>query len=196
MLRNALRSLSHALPGSGIVAICLFSTFQLFNPSTFFMFYLDYNATTPLCQEALEAMLPWLQGNEGGYGNPSSIHAAGRRVRAAIDEARDELAALLRVKSHEIIFISGGTESDNLALLGLARRHRLRGNHLITAATEHHAVLHAMQFLRDYEGFDLTVLPVDQQGMIDPEQLREALRPETILVSMMVANNETGVIQP
>ncbi|HLB34509.1 MAG TPA: cysteine desulfurase family protein [Chthoniobacterales bacterium] len=160
------------------------------------MFYLDYNATTPLCQEALEAMLPWLQGNEGGYGNPSSIHAAGRRVRAAIDEARDELAALLRVKSHEIIFISGGTESDNLALLGLARRHRLRGNHLITAATEHHAVLHAMQFLRDYEGFDLTVLPVDQQGMIDPEQLREALRPETILVSMMVANNETGVIQP
>ena len=141
-------------------------------------------------------MLPWLQGRDGAYGNPSSIHASGRRVRAAIDNARDQLAALLKVKSHELIFTTGGTESDNLALLGLARRHRARGNHLITAATEHHAVLHAMQSLRDHEGFELTILPVDGEGMIDPEVLRQALRPETILVSIMQANNETGVIQP
>ena len=160
------------------------------------MIYLDYNATTPLCQEALEAMLPWLQGRDEAYGNPSSIHASGRRVRAAIDNARDQFAALLKVKSHELIFTTGGTESDNLALLGLARRHRARGNHLVTAATEHHAVLHAMQSLRDHEGFELTILPVDGEGMIAPEVLAQALRPETILVSIMQANNETGVIQP
>ena len=160
------------------------------------MIYLDYNATTPLCQEALEAMLPWLRGDEGGYGNPSSVHHAGRRVRAAIDEARDQWAQWLKVKSHEIIFTGGGTESDNLALLGLARRHRAKGNHLITATTEHHAVLHAMQVLRDREGFEVTILPVDSAGILDPEHLREALRPETLFVSLMEANNETGVIQP
>lgn len=160
------------------------------------MIYLDYNATTPLCQEALEAMLPWLQGKDGAYGNPSSIHYAGRKVRAAIDEARDQWAAWLKVKPHEIIFTAGGTESDNLALLGLARRHRQRGNHLITAATEHHAVLHAMEMLRDKEHFELTLLPVEKSGIVDVEQLRAALRPETILVSIMEANNETGVIQP
>ncbi len=160
------------------------------------MIYLDYNATTPLCQEALEAMLPWLRGDHGGYGNPSSVHHAGRRVRAAIDEARDQWAEWLKVKSHEIIFTGGGTESDNLALLGLARRHRLRGNHLVTAATEHHAVLHAMEALRDREGFEVTFLPVDRAGIIDPERLRDVLRPETLFVSIMEANNETGVIQP
>lgn len=162
----------------------------------FFMTYLDYNATTPLCQEALEAMLPWLRGDHGGYGNPSSVHHAGRRVRAAIDEARDQWAEWLKVKSHEIIFTGGGTESDNLALLGLARRHRVKGNHLITAATEHHAVLHAMQMLRDREGFELTILPVESSGIVDAKRLQEALRPETILVSIMESNNETGVIQP
>lgn len=160
------------------------------------MIYLDYNATTPLCQEALEAMLPFLQGRYGEYGNPSSIHIAGRKARAAIDEARDQWAQWLQGKPHEIIFTSGGTESDNLALLGLARRHRKKGNHLITAATEHHAVLHAMQALRDQEGFELTILPVKSDGIIDPEILRAALRPETILVSIMESNNETGVIQP
>ena len=160
------------------------------------MVYLDYNATTPLCHEALEAMLPWLQGVHGGYGNPSSIHRAGRQVRAAIDEARDQWAQWLGAKSHEIIFTAGGTESDNLALLGLARRHRVKGNHLITAATEHHAVLHAMEVLRDREGFELTLLPVDHEGIVDGKVLEEALRPETILVSIMEANNETGVIQP
>lgn len=156
------------------------------------MIYLDHNATTPLCNEALEAMLPWLQHG----GNPSSIHEAGRRARAAIDDARDLLASLLGAKSHEIIFTSSGTESDNLALIGLARKHRHRGNHLITSATEHHAVLHAMEFLRDHENFDLTMLPVTKEGLIDPETVTAALRPETILVSIMTANNETGVIQP
>ncbi|KAB2643397.1 MAG: cysteine desulfurase [Verrucomicrobia bacterium] len=160
------------------------------------MIYLDYNATTPLCQEAFEAMLPWLKGDNGGYGNPSSIHYAGRQVRAAIDASRDHWAHWLGAKSHEIIFTGGGTESDNLALLGLARRHRARGNHLITVATEHHAVLHAMEFLRDHEGFELTLLPVNHEGVVDPRMLEEALRPETILVSIMEANNETGVIQP
>ena len=160
------------------------------------MIYLDYNATTPLCQEAWEAMLPWLRSEEGGYGNPSSIHALGRRARAAIDDARDQLAKLLGVKSHELIFTAGGTESDNLALLGLARRHRNRGKHLITSATEHHAVLHALQFLEKQEGFEVTFLPVDQLGKVDSKTLREALRPDTILVSIMEANNETGTLQP
>lgn len=160
------------------------------------MVYLDYNATTPLCKEAWEAMLPWLQPGEGGYGNPSSIHVFGRRARAAIDEARDQWASWLGVKSHELIFTGGGTESDNLGIIGLARRHCDRGRHLITAATEHHAVLHAMEFLQKHENFDVTYLPVDHDGVIDSERLREALRSDTILVSMMQANNETGAIQP
>lgn len=160
------------------------------------MVYLDYNATTPLCQEAWEVMLPWLQPGQGGYGNPSSIHALGRRARASIDEARDQWAHWLQVKSHELIFTGGGTESDNLAILGIARRHRDRGHHLITAATEHHAVLHGMEFLQKQEGFEVTYLPVNHDGIVDSDGLREALRPETILVSIMQANNETGTIQP
>jgi len=158
------------------------------------MIYLDYNATTPLCPEARAAMLPWL---EGLTGNPSSIHAPGRRARAAVDDSRDRMAALLGVKSHEIIFTSGGTESCNLALLGLARRHRTpEKNHLIMASTEHHAVLHAMRSLAAREGYELTELPVDSSGLVDPEVFASALRPETLLASVMVANNETGVIQP
>lgn len=157
------------------------------------MIYLDHNATTPLRSEARAAMLPLL---EGGTGNPSGIHAPGRRARAAIDEARDTIASLLGAKSHEIIFTSGGTESCNLALLGLARRHRATGkNHLLTAATEHHAVLHTMRSLASREGFDLTILPVDAQGRVDPATFVDALRPETLLASVMMANNETGVIQ-
>lgn len=158
------------------------------------MVYLDHNATTPLCPEAREAMLPLMGGSQG---NPSGIHAPGRRFRAAIDGSRDTIAALLRSKAHEIIFTSGGTESCNLALLGLARRHRSTGkNHLLTAATEHHAVLHTMQSLASREGFDLTILPVDEQGVVDPGAFEAALRPETLLASVMMANNETGVIQP
>jgi len=157
------------------------------------MVYLDYNATTPLAPEALEAMLPYLR---AGYGNPSSIHAAGREARAAVDDARDRVAALLGVRPHEIIFTGGGTESCNLAVLGLAHAHAPRGRHVITAATEHHAVLHACEHLQHHEGFELTILPVDREGLVNPADLRAALREDTILVSVMHANNETGTIQP
>src|SRR4051812_46448778 len=112
------------------------------------MIYLDYNATTPLCSPALEAMRPFL---EQHFGNPSSVHAAGRQTRAAVDDARDRLAHLLGVRPHELIFTSGGTESNNLAILGLARANRDRGRHLISVRTEHHAVLNAFEHLKERE---------------------------------------------
>jgi cysteine desulfurase len=157
------------------------------------MIYLDYNATTPLCTAAREAMRPFL---EEHFGNPSSVHAAGREARAAIDDARDRIAALLGARPHEIIFTSGGTESNNLAVLGLARREASKGRHLISNRAEHHAVLHAMEQLEKREGFEVTWLDLSSEGLIDPDQLRRAIRPDTILVSIMSANNETGVIQP
>jgi cysteine desulfurase len=157
------------------------------------MIYLDYNATTPLCAPALEAMQPFL---ERHYGNPSSVHAAGREARAGIDDARDRLADLLGAKPHELIFTSGGTESNNLAVLGLARAHRDRGRHLICATTEHHAVLHAFEHLEKRDEFEVTWLPVDDRGRVDPDDLGRAIRADTILVSIMTANNETGVVQP
>ena len=157
------------------------------------MIYLDYNATTPLCDAAREAMLPYLDRH---FGNPSSVHAAGREARAAIDNARDKLAALLRVKPNEIIFTSGGTESCNLAVFGLARCRTQRGGHVISARTEHHAVLNAIEHLEKHEGFEVTWLNVSRDGIIDIDQLAGAIRPETRLVSIMTANNETGVIQP
>src|SRR5258708_30001664 len=157
------------------------------------MIYLDYNATTPLCDVAREAMLPYLDRH---VGNPSSVHAAGRETRAAIDNARDKLTALLRVKPNEIIFTSGGTESCNLAVFGLARCRMQRGGHVISAKTEHHAVLNAMEHLEKHEGFEVTWLSVSRDGIIDLDQLADAIRPETRLVSIMSANNETGVIQP
>jgi cysteine desulfurase len=158
------------------------------------MIYLDHNATTPLCPSAREAMIPWLGEL---IGNPSSIHAPGRRARGAVDDSRDRIASLLGAKPHEIIFTSGGTESCNLAILGLARRHRTpEKKHLVTVSTEHHAVLHAMRSLAAGEGFELTELPVNSQGLVDPTRLEASLRPDTILASVMFANNETGVIQP
>lgn len=157
------------------------------------MGYLDYNATTPLAPEALEAMLPFLRSE---YGNASSIHAHGRRARAAIDDARDRLAALMGVRPHEIVFTSGGTESVNLGVIGLALAGTARGRHLVTAATEHHAVLEAAAYLRQQHGFEITTLGVDAGGRIDPDALRAALRPDTVVVSIMSANNETGVLQP
>jgi cysteine desulfurase len=157
------------------------------------MIYLDYNATTPLCDAAREAMLPYLDRH---FGNPSSVHAAGREARAAIDNARDKLAALLRVKPNEIVFTSGGTESCNLAVFGLARCHMQRGGHVISARTEHHAVLNAIEHLEKHDGFEVTWLNVSRDGIIDLDRLAAAIRPETRLVSIMTANNETGVIQP
>ncbi len=157
------------------------------------MIYLDYNATTPLCDEAREAMLPYLDRH---FGNPSSVHAAGREARAAIDDARDNLAALLHVKPHELIFTSGGTESCNLAVLGLARCPLLRGGHVISNKAEHHAVLNALEHLEKREDFEMTWLNLSERGIVDLDQLAAAIRPETRLVSIMTANNETGVIQP
>jgi len=157
------------------------------------MIYLDYNATTPLCEPARAAMLPFL---EEKFGNPSSVHAAGREARAAIDDARDRLASLLAAKPHELIFTSGGTEANNLAILGLARSRTARGKHLISAKTEHHAVLNAVEHLEKCEGFEVTWLNVSENGLIDLDQLADSIRDETVLVSIMHANNETGVIQP
>jgi cysteine desulfurase len=157
------------------------------------MIYLDANATTSLAPEALEAMLPCLTRTPG---NPSSVHRAGRQARAVVDQSRDLLSGLLGCRPHELIFTGGGTESDNLAILGLARAHRNRGRHLITCKTEHHAVLHAFEFLAREEGFHVTYLPVDKSGLVQPGALIEALTPQTTLVSLMTANNETGVRHP
>jgi cysteine desulfurase len=150
--------------------------------------YMDANATTPLLPEVLEAMRPfWLE----RFGNASSIHLEGQRARAAVEHARESVATLLGSRPAEIVFTSGGTEGDNLALFGMVKP----GDHLITSATEHHAVLYSAEKLRD-RGAQVTFLPVNAQGIIDPDQVRQSLRPETRLVSIMMANNETGVVQP
>src|SRR5436190_6069010 len=162
----------------------------------------DVYASTPLCDAAREAMMPYL---DRCFGNPSSVHAAGREARAAIDNARDKLAALLRIKPHEIIFTGGGTESCNLAVLGLARSRPAGGlpaaasakaGHIISAKTEHHAVLNAVEHLEKHEGVEVTWLDASREGIVDVDQLAESIRPETRLVSIMAVNNETGVIQP
>ena len=155
--------------------------------------YLDYNATTPVRPEVREAMRPF---EEEHFGNPSSVHAFGRQTRAAIDDARETLAGILGARAHEIVFTSGGTESDNLAVLGAARARAPAGRHLITGATEHHAVLLAFDYLKQHEGFEVTVLGVDETGRVRPGDVLEALRPETTLVSLMTANNETGALHP
>lgn len=157
------------------------------------MIYLDHNATTPLAPEAREAMLPFL---DGDFGNPSSIHAAGRRARAAVDDARDRLAAVIGAKAHEIVFTGGGTEACNLGLMGLARAHAPKGKHIVVSAIEHHAVLHAAEYLQHFEGYEVTLLPVDRGGAVDPGFLARVIRKDTTLVSVMHANNETGVVQP
>lgn len=138
-------------------------------------------------------MLPFL---DEIWGNPSSVHHVGRRARAALDEAREKASALLGCKPSELIFTSGGTESTNMAILGAARLLKPKGRHLITSTVEHHAVLHSCEYLARKEGFELTCLPVDNDGLISPESLENAIRPDTILVSLMAANNEIGTIQP
>ena len=157
------------------------------------MIYLDYNATTPLCDAAREAMEPYFNKN---FGNASSIHRAGRNARAAVDNARDKIASLIKAKPNEIVFTGGGTESCNLAVLGLARCRMDGGGHVICEKTEHHAVLHAIEHLEKHEGFEVTWLDTVNDGIIDLDQLAKSIRPETRLVSIMTANNETGVIQP
>ncbi len=155
--------------------------------------YFDYNATTPLDPAVRDAMLPYLG---EVWGNPSSIHHVGQRARAALDDARDRTAHALGTKPSEIIFTSGGTESNCLAIFGTARMLRDKGRHIITSAVEHHAVLHAFEYLARKEGFELTVLPVDGEGRVSPENLKKAIKNDTILVSVQAANNEIGTIQP
>ncbi|HEU5191793.1 MAG TPA: cysteine desulfurase NifS [Methylomirabilota bacterium] len=152
--------------------------------------YLDHNASTPVHPEVLEVMLPYFSER---YGNPSSIHGFGREAREGLDTARERIAGFLRVGKEEVVFTSGGTESDNMAIKGVAAA-RGRG-HLITSAVEHHAVLRTCETLAK-QGFDLTVLPVDGYGMVSPDDVRRAIRPDTILVTIMHANSEVGTIQP
>jgi cysteine desulfurase len=156
-------------------------------------FYLDDNATTYLDPRVRAVMEPLLGAH---LGNPSSLHREGRRARGEIDAARDTIAAWLKAKPSEIIFTSGGTESCNLAVKGLAHAHVGKGRHLITAKTEHHAVLHAFEALERDENFQVTYLDVDAGGLIDPDELSRTIRKDTTLVSIMSANNETGVCQP
>jgi cysteine desulfurase len=150
--------------------------------------YLDNNATTPVLPDVFDAMRPYFGER---FGNASSIHHHGQETRAAVEHARDSVAALLGCGSAEIVFTSGGTEGDNLAIAGLVST----GDHIITSSIEHHAVLQACKHLGEM-GCDVTEVPVDGRGLIDPEDVRRALRPGTKLISIMLANNETGVLQP
>jgi cysteine desulfurase len=150
--------------------------------------YLDNNATTPVLPEVLEAMRPYFSER---FGNASSIHHHGQETRAAVEHARDSVALLLGCRAAEIVFTSGGTEGDNLALSGLT----CSGDHVITSTVEHHAVLQACKHLEE-TGCEVTHVPVDGRGLVDPDDVRRALRPNTTLISIMMANNETGVLQP
>src|ERR1051325_1668890 len=154
--------------------------------------YFDYNATTPLDPAVREAMLPYLG---EVFGNPSSVHRVGRRARALLDEARDRVARVWDCKPSEVVFTSGGTESSNLAIFGTARLLKGKGRHIVTSAIEHHAVLHPCQYLANKEGFEVPFLPVDAEGVVSVDAVKAALRPDTILLSIMAANNETGTIQ-
>lgn len=154
--------------------------------------YLDHAATTPLSPDVLDAMRPYF--SQDGY-NPSSIHAEGRRARAAIDAARESIAAILHCKPKEIVFTASGTEADNMAIIGAARAARTRGKHVVTSAIEHHAVLHTAAALRD-EGFEVTLLPVDANGVVEVARFSDALRDDTVLAAVMFANNEIGTIEP
>jgi cysteine desulfurase len=150
--------------------------------------YLDNNATTPVLPEVLDAMRPFYAEH---FGNASSIHHHGQETRGAVERARESVAALLGCRPAEVVFTSGGTEADNLAIFGLARD----GDHVITSTIEHHAVLNSCKQLQE-RGIEVTFLPVDGRGLVNPDDLRRALRPNTKLVTIMYANNETGVIQP
>jgi cysteine desulfurase len=154
--------------------------------------YMDYAATTPTDQRVVEAMLPYFGEI---YGNPSSLHGFGQEARAAMEGARAKIAAFLGAKPAEIVFTSGGTESDNFAIKGVAWANRKKGDHVITSAIEHHAVLETCRFL-EKEGFRVTYLPVDGDGLVDPADVVKAITDRTILISIMHANNEIGTIQP
>lgn len=153
--------------------------------------YMDHNATTPVDSEVLEVMHPYFAQN---FYNPSSIYSRAQEVREKVEEARNKVAMLLNAEPAEIIFTSGGTEANNQAIIGGARANMKKGKHVITSAIEHHAVLDTCLRLEE-EGFEVTVLPVDEYGIVNPESLKNAIRPETVLVSIMYANNEVGTVQ-
>jgi cysteine desulfurase len=154
--------------------------------------YLDHAATTPVRREVLDAMLPYLT---EAFGNPSSAHSFGRVARAALDDAHEQVAARLHAEGREVVFTSGGTEANNLALKGAAWAGKARGHRIVTSAVEHHAVGHTLRYLEKF-GFEVVELPVDRYGRIDPEQLDGAITDRTIAVSIMLANNEVGTLQP
>lgn len=154
--------------------------------------YLDHAATTPMRREVLDAMMPFLT---DAFGNPSSAHAFGRTARAALDEAHERVAARLGAEPREIVFTSGGTEANNLALKGAAWAGKSRGHRIVTTAVEHHAVGHALRYLEKF-GFEIVEVPVDRYGRVDPDAVDQAMGDKTILVSVMLGNNEVGTLQP
>ena len=154
--------------------------------------YLDYAATTPTHPEVVKTMLPYFSEVSG---NPSSIYSYGQEAKGAIEEARGKVADLIRAQSEEIVFTSGGTEADNFAIKGVAYANELKGNHIITSSIEHHAVIETCKFL-ERRGFRVTYLPVDEYGLVDPDDVRRAITSKTILISVMHANNEIGTIEP
>lgn len=154
--------------------------------------YMDNSATTPVRKEVVEEMIPYLTEN---FGNPSSIYDLGKTSKHAVEKARKRVAYAIGAEENEIYFTSGGTESDNWAIKGIAFANRNKGKHIITSSIEHHAVLHACKWLEG-QGFEVTYLPVDKYGMVSPEDLKNAIRDDTILISIMLANNEIGTIQP
>lgn len=154
--------------------------------------YFDHSATTPVDSEVAKVTLEYMTEK---FGNPSSVHSFGRETRKAVEEARSSVAALIGANTNEIFFTSGGTESDNLALKGIAFANRKKGNHIITSAIEHHAILHSCEYL-EKQGFTVTYLPVDENAMVRVEDVKNAITDKTILISVMFANNEVGTIQP
>ena len=154
--------------------------------------YFDHAATTPISSEVLEKMLPYLKGN---FGNPSSIYYLGRESKKAVEDAREKVAKAISANPREIFFTGSGTEADNWAIKGVAYSNKDKGNHIITTSIEHHAVLHTCRYLES-DGFEVTYLPVDENGLVSPDDVLKAIKPNTILISVMFANNEIGTIQP
>ncbi len=154
--------------------------------------YMDHSATTPVDPAVVEAMLPYFSEK---FGNPSSLYTIGRQARRAIEESRQKVADLIGAKKEEIIFTGSGTESDNLAIKGIAYKNRKKGDHIITSSIEHHAVLHTCKYL-ETQGFKVTYIPVDKDGLVNPKDVEKAISPRTILITLMHANNEIGTIQP
>jgi cysteine desulfurase len=154
--------------------------------------YLDHAATTPMAQEVLEAMLPYFTER---YGNPSSLHAFGQDAKEGIEQARQTIAEFIHANPDEIVFTGSGTESDNTVIKGVAHTLRAKGNHIVTSAIEHHAIHEPLHFV-EQQGYQVTYLPVDATGLVDPDEVKRAITGKTILVSVMHANNEIGTIEP